>query len=123
MGSSISRLLEDEAPELPSRDLEPPVRPLHVRVEDPPPCSDRALPALDERHVLVPEREPTEAALVPELEVHDPPSAAILAGELPDGGHPDDLRPQARLGALLQVPDPRERRDAPALALHHGHGS
>src|SRR3972149_9277317 len=96
MGSSISRLLEDEAPELPPRDLAPPVRPRDVRVEDPHPCSDRDLPALDDRHVLVPEREPTEAALVPELEVHDPPSAAILAGEIPDGGHPDDLRPPAR---------------------------
>src|SRR3972149_5865278 len=96
MGSSISRLLEDEAPELPSRYLEPPVRPLDVRVEDPPPCSDRDLPALDERHVLVPEREPTEAALVPELEVHDPPSAAILAGGIPGGGQPHDPRPPAR---------------------------
>src|SRR5439155_8553914 len=106
--------LHDERPEFSSAHIEPEVRPFHVAIEGSDGRPDDHLSPLDQAYVLVPEDEAAEAAVIPQLEVHDPPGGPVLAREGSDRRDPGDRRPQVRLHAFLEVRDPRERRYAPS---------
>src|SRR5512136_1321800 len=117
LASAIS-FLHNQGAELAAAHLEPEVRALHEAVDGPDRLADGHPPLLHKGRVLVPEGHPTETAVVSQLEVHHTPARAVLAGERPHRGHSNHARAQVRLGALLQVLDGLEGRDAAAEPFH-----